>query len=421
MKSGGHSTHFALTGMDKFILALEQQPAVRGNTGNVCHYLLELEIADPAPLRALIESNKEVAALGSLRLSGLLHNSNTWISSGKGACEIRDLNSDELFPTEVLSEGFKLQKPPLLRFYLVQRSSGTVALIMTWHHLLMDGFGATLLLKALAGEPCHLSAVRSKSSLSWKNLREARKAKRFVDRTSAAPLCSPETQSRKAIQPVLSVISFTRKESIEIDMHARAAASRFGVGNYLLAAVTQTVNDFFPADKGSAYWIPVPQDSRKKGAGGPVIGNHLSFLFYRIPEAATGNIPEIVGELDRQMMDQIREKIPAAYQHLLNFLRRVNPSVYYRMVRRPGAVTISSFLFTTAPDHPESLSELAGAKIRNAINLPPNSYPPGLTVSINRFRGELSVIVQSQQHLLEGDMLREFCEKLRSKLLSQKG
>ena len=68
-----------------------------------------------------------------------------------------------------------------------------------------------------------------------------------------------------------------------------------------------------PSGRGNrdgAYLIPVPHDTRRHGAKGPIFSNHLSILFYRIEPRHAGRISDIVGELSRQMMDQIRDRFP---------------------------------------------------------------------------------------------------------------
>ena len=81
---------------------------------------------------------------------------------------------------------FSLDKSiaPLLRFGIQHLEGKKSRLVMSWHHLLMDGYGAVLLLKSLGKTLREVSYDANSSSKENKSLRKSIRAKLFLDSTS---------------------------------------------------------------------------------------------------------------------------------------------------------------------------------------------------------------------------------------------
>ena len=88
-------------------------------------------------------------------------------------------------------------------------------------------------------------------------------------------------------------------------------------------------------NKDGAYLIPVPHDTRKRGANGPIFSNHLSILFYRIEPKFAGRIGDILGELSRQMTDQIRDRFPESCMAALDMFKPLPLGYYVHHLGKP--------------------------------------------------------------------------------------
>jgi hypothetical protein len=119
------------------------------------------------------------------------------------------------------------------------------------------------------------------------------------------------------------------------------------------------------------------------------------------------------------MTHQIKEQIPSAYSHLMNYLRIIPSVLYARMIKGPSGKSLSTFLFTVAAQHPSDLLEMFNCKVTNALSIPPNTYPPGLTFAFNRFEGKLQIVVLSYAHLFSEQEMNQLENDLRSELLGQ--
>ena len=389
-----------LTGADCFILALEKHNHPQGLFGNICRYVIELEgRLDAEAFRKKINQDeliKQMAAL-SIAKTGLLSKPR-WQSNSVKEIEVAVHESDAFIPAAVLQKIFIIEQSGLFSFDIVNRNNGNSCLILSWHHLLMDGYGAVLLLKQISNsnKEITLSAEEPKIKFNIENIRHAAKAKFFIDKTSRKKLSSiGSTLEYTSVSRKIKVIQFTQEETKKIESNATNLGAKFGLSPFYLACSARGVKQILQERKVPVtdFWVPVPQNTRKKGTLGPLLSNHISFLFYRIAKTEMSSLKECVCSLNNQMVNQIRNGLPKAYSTLQNFLKRVPSSLYYRLIKGPQGKSLASFLFTVAEEHPQELLEFEGLKVLNALSLPPNNFNPGLTFVFMRFNNRLQIML----------------------------
>jgi hypothetical protein len=316
-----------------------------------------------------------------------------------------------------------IDQPPLLTFDLVYRTNGNTTIILSWHHLLMDGHGAILLLKQIAPDLTTTSPYIYDSGkprlLGIKSFWQAARAKFFVDRISRKPLSGFMDIKRTATRKQkIHIINFTSAETEHVDQIAPRLGARFGRSPFYLACTTRTVYALLKK-KGITvrdFWVPVPRNQRKKGAKGPVLGNHLAFLFYRIRAVDMASLADTVKSINHQTVEQIRSGMDKAYDVLTRYLRRTPLPLYYFWIKGPKGAALASFLFTVAADHPDDLATFDGHPIVDALSLPSNISPPGLTFAFMHFRGSLRLMVLYFEGLLAEHELEELEKQIRHEL-----
>ena len=139
-----------------------------------------------------------------------------------------------------------------------------------------------------------------------------------------------------------------------------------------------------------AYLIPVPHDTRKRGANGPIFSNHLSILFYRIEPKFAGCITDILGELSRQMTNQIRDKIPESCMAALDMFKPLPLGFYVNHLGKPTRGKFATFSFSDSGETCAGMKELWGGKILEVTHLVPAWRPPGLMIVFLKFGSRLS-------------------------------
>jgi hypothetical protein len=338
---------------------------------------------------------------------------------------VGEFTTDDLIPEEMINERITSHEPPFLRFDLLHRSNGTTALVFSWHHLLMDGYGATLLLRQLSskGEWPRLQLVddRGEHILPWAQLKNATRAKFFVDRISKKPLSTiaPKQASTRGYQK-LKIIRFTAEETKKIDATGPLLGAQFGRSALYLGCTSRAVNQLLK-DRGQRthdLWIPVPRDQRKKGAQGPLVGNHLSFLFYRLKRDDLNSLPKTVQAINAQMVSQIKTKMFSDYDILMRYLRRTPSPLYYFWIKGPQGGSLASFLFTVSADHPDDFTSFGDHQILDSWSFPSNIYPPGLTFAFMRYRDCLHLMILYFDDVLATMELENLEQQLRHELIS---
>nr|HPH46058.1 hypothetical protein [Chryseolinea sp.] len=279
-----------LTPADCFMLALEKQHIRRVDaSNNTCRYLLELEgQLDVEQFRKNISANHNLLRLAHLTAQKKYPLSiPTWKENETGSeIPITVTNTDSLITEEIVNRKISGDKPPLFSFDILIRSSGDSTLIFSWHHLLMDGYGAILLMKQLAnGTPENQLQLHDNTKgekLKWSDLVNATRAKFFIDRISRKPLSGIYLSKKKNINTnqKVRIIRFTQEETNQLDKVGPLLGAQFGRSALYLACAARSVRTLLMEKKIPIhdFWIPVPRDQRKKGALGPLLGNHLSFI-----------------------------------------------------------------------------------------------------------------------------------------------
>ncbi len=418
-----------LTAADCFMLALEKQHIRRVDaSNNTCRYLVELEGAlDVTQFRLTIKSNHTL-----LRLAYLTAEKKhplaipSWKENdATSEIPITTFLTDDLIPVEIINRKISGDKPPLLSFDILLRSNGDSALIFSWHHLLMDGYGALLLMKQLAHgateKELKLDDAAQRPKLKWMQLSNATRAKFFIDRISRKPLTGIHVAHKNIINTnqKIRIIRFTEEETNQLDKIGPLLGAQFGRSALYLACAARTVRTLLVTKKIPIhdFWIPVPRDQRKKGARGPLLGNHLSFLFYRIKSAYLTSLKQTVSTINQQMVEQLRTNMSRDYDILMRFLRRTPSPLYYFWIKGPKGGSLASFLFTVAADHPSDFLEFNNHKIKDVWNFPSNIYPPGLTFAFMRFQNKLHLMVLYFEEVLTAEEMDTIEKQIRYELV----
>ncbi len=418
-----------LTPADCFMLALEKQHIRRINAANnTCRHLLELEgQLDVIQFQLNIHSNKNL-----LRLAYLTAEKKyplaipTWKeNTPESEIPITVVHTDTLIPEEIINRKISGDNPPLLSFDILLRSNGDSTLIFSWHHLLMDGYGAIILMKQLASgtsnKELQLHDHSEQSRLKWGELINATRAKFFIDRISRKPLSGIFLSKEKNTNTnqKVRIIRFTEEETNQLDKVGPSLGAQFGRSALYLTCAARTVRSLLVEKKIPVhdFWIPVPRDQRKKGALGPLLGNHLSFIFYRLKASCLSSLKQTVSSINQQMVDQLKTNMSRDYDILMRFLRRTPSSLYYFWIKGPKGGSLASFLFTVAADHPTDFLEFNNHKIKDAWNFPSNIYPPGLTFAFMKFQSRLHLMVMYFEEVISEDEMNTIEKQIRHELV----
>ena len=341
-------------------------------------------------------------------------------------------------PLSVLSRKVSPFTPPAFAFDLLHYPSGKTSLVLTWHHALMDARGAEMLttLIGVTGNgkgPGHSfffdrPATLKEDASSWLRIPSrscfARKAIHTAARYCRAPIAAIGTAKSKSGEDhgqVYRVISFDSEDAALIDEACISAGAGFRISIYFLAATIRAFDKVISARgcKPSAYVVPVPIDTRKRGSMGPVFGNHITFLFFRAEQEDISSMNRLVNVLGKQMMEQIRDMTPESFTTTMELFRNLPMGIFALQAAGPTKGQIASFFFSFPGDTCHDLDSFLGVPVLEVLHLPPVSVPPGLSVIFNKHRGMLSVVLSFVEGWFDPDELNLLESSIRKELLHE--
>ena len=310
-----------------------------------------------------------------------------------------------MLPPAVAGRELHASCGPGLAFDVMRHADGTSHLFLSWNHTCLDARGLDLLLNHLnaADTAKNIPSVQNFISprqlgwgLSgwWPNVKQARGSVKWLNESGAEPLFSllPPGPRPAVCRNHYRILYFTEEETTRIEARCQQFNCGFRRSHFFLAASLRALHAIATrrGNQDGAYLIPVPHDTRKRGANGPIFSNHLSILFYRIEPKFAGRITDILGELSRQMTDQIRDKFPESCMAALDMFKPLPLGFYVNHLGKPTRGKFATFSFSDSGETCAGMKELWGGKILEVTHLVPAWRPPGLMIVFLKFGSRLS-------------------------------
>ncbi|BCX82460.1 diacylglycerol O-acyltransferase/wax synthase [Methylomarinovum caldicuralii] len=389
-----------LNPIDHFLLQLDGSMRQRG-LANVCTFAVTLEgRLERDMLQRRLERDAVYRWLARLRLVRRPFGYSRWQwrrDARLPAIQAHTLDEGAPVPPSLVAPPLDVGREPPLKIDLLHLGGRLSRLVFTWHHALMDAHGGEFLVSWLGG---HLQA----RPLPWQppgrcglSLRErgeiARGMKTALYEASKPPFLALHRPDAPAGALHYRVLRFSSRQSECIRERARSHGAGVLASAFHLAAVAGALAELQrqrggePADA----LVPVPQDLRRRGAAGPLVGNQVSFLFYRIPAAALNDLARCTGVLSAQAQAFIRSGMAAYYATMMGLLQRLPAPWYRALLRSPTQGLMSTCSFSDTGEMLPGCQALFGLPLLDACHYPPNVHPPGLTFVFSRFRGALRI------------------------------
>ena len=309
-------------------------------------------------------------------------------------------------PEVVAGRELHASRGPGLTFDVMRHADGTNHLFLSWNHTCLDARGLDFLLNHLNADETTKNAPGVANFISpkqlgsglagwWPNVKQARGSVKWLHESGDEPLFSllPPGPRPASCRNHYRLIYFTEAETARIDARCQQFNCGFRRSHFYLAASLRALHTVATqrGNQDGAYLIPVPHDTRKRGANGPIFSNHLSILFYRIEPKFAGTITGILGELSRQMTNQIRDKFPESCMAALDMFKPLPLGFYVNHLGKPTRGTFATFNFSDSGEACPGMTEFCGGKISEVTHLVPAWRPPGLMLVFLRFANRLSV------------------------------
>ncbi len=425
---GDLPAHIPLNEVDHFLLQLDRSMRQAGGGANVCTFVVTLRgHLTRKTLQRDLETNPVYRWMTRLRLSQRLLRRAGWKLDEKADLpdiQVHSMEESGSLPVSLLATDLDVAGQTPLKVDLLHDGGRASRLIFTWHHTLMDAHGGEFLVRHLGGSLTQLPSLRqSQQPPPYRSLGArasiAREMKTNLYDASKPPLLVLHDKNKPAGALRYRVIPFSLQQTWLIEERCRLHGGAFFTSAFCLAAVACALADL-QQQRGVALedaLLPVPQDRRRRGAVGPVIGNQVSFLFYRLPVEVLGDLASCTAGLVAQLQNFIRSRAPEHYFVMMGLLRHLPGPLYRTLLRSPTKGLMGSCFFSDTGEVLPGCKTLFGHELLDAVHYPPNVYPPGLTFVFSRFREQFRVTFAYMDGVIEAHEGDHLLTALRRRLL----
>jgi len=413
---GSYPTQWKLNGADYFLLAIDRQMQAQIPPGNICRLQFKVNgQLEQSVLTQRCQQSPFFRHLLSMRLRRRFFRIPIWKSIRKSEATLNSDNCNQL----------RSPKSAPLRINVVDFSDNFTTIEFSWHHALMDAHGAEQLLRFIGGDTDASRFVLWPPTADreplLKRLTAARAAREYL-------VASIPKQFTRMPDPPKNVVShwhrieFTAAETAEIDEQAVAAGAGISRSLFYLTCISLAI-DRLMLHRGvvpDSYLIPVPHDRRRKGRYGPIVANHVTFLFLHLNRESRTSVSTAVRELTQQLRGYMSNELGNTYATFMNLCSHLPLWLYGKMIRGPTQGAMATFFFSDTGHSFAKMNSFMELPLVDAIHLPPNTAPPGLTFVCSRFKDALKVSVARTDASIAADEFELFAGWLRELLMSGK-
>ncbi len=432
-----------LGGIDHFHLMNDRAMRSRGQAGNQCLFVLELDgRLDLGRLAARLD--RATRALPELRFRldnsvlGRVGRPRWVVDHHRRAPEPRlhEVAGERERAARIealLADRTSGERPWALD--VVRGAGGGDTVVLRHHHALTDGRGADRLVAWLGSgsgdapddpplrQERHDAPERLLAAMDRdERLALARAYKAHVLALGRAPILSLAGACpgvRAATSRVVR-LTLSAEETRAFDLRVRQRA-RLAESSLFLIAATRLADRALVA-RGFApphHVVPLPLSLDPKAGARRLFGNHLTMVLLSLGRDELHDDARAVARLAEQQRAMVRDRLDLGMVAALDLARWL-PGPVYRwlgdqpfhgelaslIVSNPGAVTVDRF---------------AGLPVRSAYPLPAVVTPPGFQVIFSRFGGRLSASIVHGDGLLRPDEAAAMPGALRAELLGEPG
>lgn len=416
-----------LNGSDYLMLGFDYELRRNGYAGNLCQIMLELDRAvSPDALRQrLFELVKRHPILAS-RPGGWFNPKWKAVPSVAFVPSVR-VHGDQPGLRERLCDTPLIQKRgELFRFDLIERNAGSMDVVFTWTHALMDAPSAEHFLAVVGRAELSPPATSPPPPRPRKPLKErfqlARKnVNQLSDFCKAAP-CTvgvrfPQAQRVQRYR----VEKFSAEETARIRANGVKLCGALGDAQFHAAVAIAELHRLHQrvGKPSPSYVLPVPVSLRPKGTVEPVFSNQIAMLMVQFLPEQLDTTAATVATLKPQLAQALRDRRIEAGVAITELSRGLPFPLYLYILKHHGLRgEICSFFYGDVANVSPLLTTFLGATITDFTHVGATTPSPGIGAIFYYFGGKMRVTVFHLETHFSAREAAEFAANLRTRLLN---
>jgi hypothetical protein len=278
------------------------------------------------------------------------------------------------------------------------------AVVMSWHHLLLDGKGAELVLIELArrcgdangkagasdADPAFISPGKPGIRQRIQQSRAFAQHFSVVMRHRFSSLGGKTPHAGDAYCRVLTLDEAT---SELVRQRAAKLANPLMNMPFYLASAAYAHARVQEQRKGASdpQVISLPAQVRPKGTRGALFQNQVTVLFYHFTAEQLQSVETSTAVAQQQFMQMTRGKLGESMLKMLELMRPIPSRLYCWFLRKQSHGHITSFFHSHTGEFAPRLKHFAGAPVREGWHMPTVSTPPGTGLFLSERAGRITL------------------------------
>lgn len=386
---------------DHFQLLVDYKIKKEKGTANTSQMLFDLETSiSKSELKEYLLSNKYFESFINVSLiNPFMHKMRYRFGEGKELI-IEEEKVDSIVASEVFRNDDVGLIPVKITLFQLESSS---AVMFQFNHIYIDNNGAKNLIKSFnGGEYDFLRSTKTKQNsfftrfknmtiLSVKMMKKWYEKKAFIHAKSNSP-----------IDKDYIIDTLTAEETAHIKAKIKRSHHIESISSILMGACCIGVKELLinREEELREFIFQQPFDFSSKREKAYILGNRFSFIHYRLQPDQVTNLSELEFELNRQTLQQIKERTPHQFIDLESIFRYLPLGFHLWMISLPAKGKMTTFAYTFI-DETKIIDEFAGAKVKDIINIPPVMRNPPITFGFAYYDSKFRIVQSYDRNAIE--------------------
>ncbi|GEM_PF-3996674 len=407
-----------LNSCDHFQLLIDYKIKKEKGTANTSQMLLELDgELSSDQLRDYLLQNKHFNALINTRLVRPFFGKEYYAQASNQPFQIHEIQYDQLNYPELFVNDDIGNVPVKVTLIQVE---GKSSVMLQFNHIFIDNNGVKNLLRSFnGGEYDFIREKHEEQASFFKRLKVTFQLARKMLAKWYQPKAFLHANSNGPIDKDYLFYRFSSADTEKVKSKVVPSHRMKSISSLLLSSCCIALRELLikRGEELKEFVFQQPFDLTPKREKPYILGNRFSFIHYRIPPEGVTTLGEMENELNRQTLEQIREKVPQKFLELESILRSISLRLHLWMISLPARGKMTSFAYTFI-DEAKVIDQFAGHNITYITNMPPIMRRPPITIGFAYYEGDLVVQACYDRNAITREEAEFFFEQIQSSLLA---
>jgi len=408
-----------LNSSDHFQLLFDYKIKKEKGTANTSQLLIELASKiSSEELRDYLLANPHFKALISTSLIRPFFGKERYRFDVERELDYSEVQMDFVDLSKVFQNDDVGSVPVKIALIQLPKSS---SILFQFNHVFIDNSGVKNLLRSFNGEEFDFIRKNKPEKISFfKRMKITFQLSRKMMSKWYESKAFIHSSTKKPIDKDYKFHTFTDEETTFIKAKIKRSHHIESVSSLMLAACCLSLKELLlkRGEKLKEFVFQQPFDLAPRKEVPYILGNRFSFIHYRLQPEQVTNLAEVQNEVNKQTLQQMKDKIPQNFLHLESILRLVNLRFHLWMISLPARGKMTSFAYSFV-DETKVIDQFAGRKILNMIHIPPVMRKPPVTIGFAYYDSKLLTQLCYDKNALSADEADLIFDSIKGVLLAQ--